>query len=112
MNGYQVQAESYRQVLDRDRNNMDPTDVTDMENKIRVFEQLAKAEPDDKYIMFDSSMFNDIYKGYVEKIIDELCEEEDTEEAAKQIRDRVTGKASAILDRMGAREAEEYYYNG
>lgn len=111
MNGYKMQADSYRMVLDRDRDTMEPDVIETMERNIRVFEILADFEPHDKYVAFDSSMFNDIFKGYVQKIIDELCEddEDDVMEAAQKIRSRVTGKATAILDRMNAREAESYY---
>ena len=111
MNGYQLQADSYRAVLERDRAAMSPDAIEDMERNIKLFELLATFEPDDRYIAFDSSMFNDVFKGYVQKIIDELCDDEDeeTREAAQKIRSRVLGKASAILDRIGAREAENYY---
>ena len=111
MNGYQLQAESYRAVLERDRATMSPDTIEDMERNIKIFELLASFQPEDRYIAFDSSMFNDIYKGYVQKVIDEICEDEDeeTREAAQKIRSRVLGKTAAILDRMEAREAENYY---
>ncbi len=111
MNGYKMTADGYREVLKHDRVKMSEDSIENMERNIRVFEILAEFEPDDKYIAFDSSMFNDIFKGYVKKIIDELCddEEEDIRKAAQKILGRVYGKSSAILDRMNAREAEQYY---
>lgn len=111
MNGYEMTADSYRQVLDRDRSHMTEDEIENMERSIRVFDILAKFEPEDKYVAFDSSMFNDIFKGYVKKIIDELCDDEegDIQKAAQKILGRVYGKSSAILDRMNAKEAEAYY---
>ena len=113
MNGYKMMADSYRKVLQRDREQMDPAAIADMKANIRVFDALATFEGDDKFRAFDSSMFNDVFKGYIEKIMDELTEDEDEEirEAAKKIKSRVNGKASGILDRIGAKEAEAYYYN-
>lgn len=111
MNGYKMQAESYRAVLDRDRENLSEESIKDMESSIRVFDRLADFEPEDKYKAFDSTMFNDIFKGYVQIIIDELCEDEDEDisHAAEKIRSRVSGKAYSVLDRTNAREAENYY---
>ena len=111
MNGYEMMADSYRKVLESDRERMTAEDIKDTERKIRIFEILAEFEPEDKYIAFDSSMFNDIFKGYVKKIIDELCddEEEDIQKAAQKILGRVYGKSEAILDRVNAKEAEAYY---
>lgn len=64
------------------------------------------------YEAFDSGEFNAIFKGYVAKIMDELCQHEDDDirDAAELIRSKVNGKASAILDRMDAKHAEQYYY--
>ena len=111
MNGYKMTADSYREVLKRDRDKMTEDAITNMERSIRVFEILAEFQPEDKYTVFDSSMFNDIFKGYVKRIIDELCddEDEDIQKAAQKILGRVYGKSTAILDRTKAREAEEYY---
>ena len=111
MNGYKMTADSYKEVLQRDREKMSDDAIINMERSIRVLEMLAEFEPEDKYVAFDSSMFNDIFKGYVKKIIDELCddEDEDIQKAAQKILGRVYGKSTAILDRTKAREAEEYY---
>ena len=111
MNGYKLQAESYQKVLDRDRSTMDPESIANMERDIHIFNILAEFEPGDKYKAFDSSMYNDIFKGYIKKIIDELCEDADADisNAAITIRSKVNSKASAILDRINAKEAESYY---
>ena len=111
MNGYKIQADSYRAVLERDRSNLSEESIKDMERSIRVFDVLADFEQEDKYKAFDSSMFNDIFKGYVQIIIDELCEadEDEIKKAAEEIRSLITGKASSVLDRINAKEAESYY---
>lgn len=111
MNGYELQADAYRTALERGRSNMSADAITDMEDSIRIFEQLASFKDGDKYTAFDSSMFNDIFKGYVQIIIDELCEDEDEDiqDAAKQLKGRIQGKAYSVLDRITAKEAEAYY---
>lgn len=113
MNGYKMQADSYRTVLDRDRSKLPEESIKEMENRIRIFDFLSDFESDDKYTAFDSGMFNDIFKGYVQIIIDELCdaEEEDIKNAAEKIRSLVTGKSYSVLDRINAKEAESYYMN-
>lgn len=42
INGYEMMADSYRQVLDRDREKMDPIVVECLGYKIRVFCHLAE----------------------------------------------------------------------
>ena len=113
MNSYKMQANSYRAVLDRDRNKLSDESIKDMERSIRIFDTLADFEEEDKYTAFDSSMFNDIFKGYVQIIMDELCddEEENIKEAAETLRSRISGKAYSVLDRISAKEAESYYIN-
>ncbi len=44
MNGYKIQADSYRAVLDRDRENLSEESIKDMESSIRVFDRLADFE--------------------------------------------------------------------
>ena len=111
MNGYQIQADAYRTILERDRSKMSEDTIKNMEGSIRVFELLASFKDGDKYAAFDSSMFNDIFKGYIQLIIDELCEDEDesVQDAAKQLKTRIQGKAYSVLDRITAKEAEAYY---
>ena len=41
MNGYKLQAEAYKKVLEQDRENMAPEDIEVMEEKIKVFNILA-----------------------------------------------------------------------
>ena len=42
MNGYKMTADSYREVLKRDRDKMTEDAITNMERSIRVFEILAE----------------------------------------------------------------------
>ncbi len=111
MNSYKLSANGYREALEHGRSAMPTEVVADLEQKIRVFDFLAEFEPDDKYVAFDSGMFNEIFKGYIRKIIDELCDDddEDIQQAAQLILGRVYGKSESILDRMNAYEAEAYY---
>ena len=111
MNGYQLTADSYSKVLERDRSKMGADDIKSMEDNIRVLECLATFSGDDKYIAFNSSMFNDILQGYCLKAIDEFIEDGEDEErkAAEILRNKISGKFHSLLDRMTASEAEAYY---
>ena len=107
MNGYLLLAESYEKIL----GNASPEDDKALiQKKINVLKTLATFDEEDKYIAFDSSMFNDIFKGYIKMMMDELKadEDEDISKAAGVLASRMNGKASAILDRVSAKQAEDY----
>jgi len=106
MNGYKLTADSYRKAAKEGKITQEQAD-----KDCRIFDFLAECDEGDFYRLFDSTAFNSIFKGYVQKIIDELCESDDDEqaEAAQKIRGAVIGKASGVLDRMNAKEAEKYY---
>ena len=111
MNCYQLTADSYSKVLERDRSKMAAEDIKNTEDSIRVLECLATFSGDDKYRAFDSSMFNDILKGYCLKAMDEFIEDGEDEEqkAAEILRNKIGGKMHSLLDRMSSHEAESYY---
>ena len=115
MNGYEQMAESYRRVMERDRSMMDEEAIKNLEDKARVFDVLSQFQGDDKYTAFDSSMFNDIFKGYIELIIAQLKEKykNDTDEqktkALELLESDLKGMSLAILDRFSAKDAEEQY---
>ena len=109
---YQLTADSYKNILERDRNNMTAEEIEDIEANIRVFDLLASFSEDDKYIIFDAALFNDILRGYCLKAMDEFLESDDDEirEAAEVLRSKLQGKISSLLDRMDAHDAERYYF--
>ncbi len=114
MNGYELLAEAHKKALKEDRNKFSEEDKKEIERKIEVFSALANFSEEDKNTAFDSGMFNDIYKGYVWKIMDTLSSSEDEEisKMAKLLTDSVRKEASFILNRMSAKDAEKYYHNG
>lgn len=71
-----------------------------IENKIKVMDCLAEFGEEDKYIAFDSGMFNDIFKGYVELLT------EDVEEKTKKT---LRNRSRVILDEYNSKEAEDKY---
>ena len=111
MNGYQLMADSYKKMLEEKRYSEGVVNVTEMERKIRVLELLAKFEPDDKYFAFESSMFNDIYKGYVSIAIDNIIKNgtDAEKKSAETIRDVLLNEARLVLEEVSAKDAEKYY---
>ena len=111
MNGYKLMADSYRKALV----NSDGYDTEKMKDNIRIFDMLSDLKETDKYIIFDSSMFNDVFKGYIDLIINELEEQYKNEElekinALELIRSDIRQKANFVLDYYSSKQAEDYYY--
>ena len=113
LNGYQLQADSFRSYLERNAGMLEEEEKEMIRDEIRISETLAAFQGDDKYRAFNSSMFNDIMKGYVEKALDELIRDggEDTGKAAERIRRPLMSRLHGLLDMIGAKEAETYYRN-
>ena len=91
-------ADSYRKLLET--KNMDESAKKNIEQEISVFDKLATFEKGDKYIAFDSGMFNDIFKGYVEILT------EDIDEKTKIL---LRNRSRGILDEYNSKESEEKY---
>ena len=107
MNSYEIRAEMYRQILKKH-----PEEEKRMQEEIKVYELLSKVSDSEKYIIFDSTMFNDIFKGYVEFIMDQLSDSEDEEikKAAKFLAPIVRSYSKDVLDFVSAEAAERYHY--
>lgn len=95
MNGYKIMADSYRKAL---RDGIGKREYN--EANIKVFDILAEFNDTDKYIAFDSGMFNEIFKGYVELLVKDM-----DDKTRKDIIDR----SGTILDLYNSQQAEEYY---
>ena len=112
MNGYKVQLEAFKTLLERSGEDGDTQEIKD---KIRVYETLANYEKDDKYIVFDSGMFNDIFKGYVSLLMDQLKEtyeadgETDKAKALETVGEDMTAAVYSILDVCNAKQAENRF---
>lgn len=105
MDGYRMQADSYRILLEREKNNYNEETVKSIKNKIRILDILADFDADDKYVAFDSGIFNDIFRGYVNILVNSCIKDE-------KLRDEVNTAAYYILDNTTAQEAEEYLNKG
>lgn len=103
INGYRLIADSYRFILDKERAEGNSTE--EIENNIRVYDVLASFMKDDRFIAFDSGMFNDILRGYIELLLDEQVNDKD-------LRMRLSDGAYGIMERYSANDAERRYYNG
>ncbi len=112
MNGYQFTADSYKTVLEKSENNYTPEQIKSIKQNIRVFETLATFEDGDKYIAFDSGMFNDIFKGYLELLIQEISESSDDKKVAalEVLKKDITQLGYSLLDLYNAEVAEDTYY--
>ncbi len=49
----------------------------ELKEKVQIYKFLGNVSQNGKYAIFDSSMFNDVFKGYVKMMMDELTESED-----------------------------------
>ena len=98
MNGYKLMANSYRKLLENQT--MDKESKNNIKQEIKVMDTLATFEKGDKYIAFDSGMFNDIFKGYVKLLTEDI--DEDTK---KLLRERSRG----ILEEYNSKTAEDKY---
>ena len=99
MNGYKLQADNYRKLLDRDG-----VDKDIISAKIRIYDILAGFSGDDRYIAFDSGMFNDIVAAYIERSLDNIAQSgnKDYENAIQLIKDDVISELYTLLDRTGS----------
>ena len=108
MKFYETYRDAYKKMLNEE--NQTPEERKSYERKIEIYDFLSKCEEEDVYTLFDSAAFNTIFLGYIKMIMNELSEndDEDIKKAAELLSSKVNGKARAILDRVSAKEAEDY----
>lgn len=70
MNGFEIQSQAYRKAAEQGQIEKDFA-----EKSCRVFDFLAGCDQEDIYSLFDSSVFNDIATGYLDKALSELISE-------------------------------------
>ena len=63
MNGYEMMADSYRQLVKQGKIDKETAD-----REIRVYDFLATCDSDDLCRMVDSSAFNDIIRAYLKMV--------------------------------------------
>lgn len=95
MNGYEMMAESYRQLVKQGGIDKETAD-----KEIRVYDFLATCDSDDLCRMVDSSAFNDIIRAFVEMAVKNADIDEDS-------RNKVVGQLRWLFDEKMAKEVLE-----
>ena len=92
MNGYEMMADSYRQLMKQGRIEKDTAD-----KEIRIYDFLATCDSDDLCRMVDSSAFNDIIRAYLKMAVQSADIDEDAKE-------KVVGQLRWLFDEKTAKQ--------
>lgn len=92
MNGYEIMADSYRQMVKQGRIDKETAD-----REIRVYDFLATCDSDDLCRMVDSSAFNDIIRAYLKMAVQSADIDEDAKE-------KVVGQLRWLFDEKTAKQ--------
>ena len=95
VNGYIVQAEAYRTLLERGQ-----ISEEEAKRKIAVFAFLGTCTKDQIYDLFDSSAFNEIVKEYVKRALKNAGTDGETSE-------KILQELRWLFDNMSAKEISE-----
>ena len=95
MNGYEMMADSYRQLMKQGRIEKETAD-----KEIRIYDFLATCDSDDLCRMVDSSAFNDIIRAYLKMAVQSADIDEDA-------REKVVGQLRWLFDEKTAKEVLE-----
>lgn len=95
MNGYEMMADSYRQLVKQGK-----IDKKTADREIRVYDFLATCDSDDLCRMVDSSAFNDIIRAYLKMAVQSADIDEDA-------REKVVGQLRWLFDEKTAKEVLE-----
>ena len=95
MNGYEMTADSYRQLVKQGKIDKEIAD-----REIRVYDFLATCDSDDLCRMVDSSAFNDIIRAFVEMAVKNADIDEDS-------RNKVVGQLRWLFDEKTAKQVLE-----
>lgn len=100
MNGYKMTADSYRKLLESDRD----INRVSLESKIKVYDFLGTATEKERLELFNSSAFNDVVKGYLKMTCDNL-------KLKEEVRQGLLDELGYLFDTVTADQAESYYNN-
>ena len=92
MNGYEIMAASYRQLMKQGRIEKETAD-----KEIRIYDFLATCDSDDLCRMVDSSAFNDIIRAYLKMAVQSADIDEDAKE-------KVVGQLRWLFDEKTAKQ--------
>lgn len=92
MNGYEMMADSYRQLVKQGKIDKETAD-----REIRVYDFLATCDSDDLCRMVDSSAFNDIIRAYLKMAVQSADIDEDS-------RNKVVGQLHWLFDEKTAKQ--------
>lgn len=95
MNGYEMMADSYRQLVKQGKIDKETAD-----REIRVYGFLATCDSDDLCRMVDSSAFNDIIRAYLKMAVQSADIDEDS-------RNKVVGQLRWLFDEKTAKQVLE-----
>ena len=95
MNGYEMMADSYRQLMKQGRIEKETAD-----KEIRIYDFLATCDSDDLCRMVDSSAFNDIIRAYLKMAVQSADIDEDS-------RNKVVGQLRWLFDEKTAKQVLE-----
>lgn len=95
MNGYEMMADSYRQLVKQGKIGKETAD-----REIRVYDFLATCDSDDLCRMVDSSAFNDIIRAYLKMAVQSADIDEDS-------RNKVVGQLRWLFDEKTAKQVLE-----
>lgn len=97
MIGYQMMADSYRKLIEQKRDTFTESEIKEFEREIDTYDYLAKKPEDEKYILFDTGLFNDITRAYCKKAM------ENTKIPAEQVSE-VLSELRFLFDTKNAKE--------